>query len=81
MLVDLPEDRNPIGSKSVYKVKYKGDGTLDKNKAWLVANGFAQQEGIDYRETITPAATLVTIKLVLALATHFGWNIYQMDGC
>jgi hypothetical protein len=39
----------------------------------LIVKGFAQQEGIDYDETFAPTITikLVTIKLVLALATHF----------
>jgi hypothetical protein len=45
----------------------------------LVAKGFAQQEGIDYEETFPPTVKMVTIKLVLALAIHFGWTIFQMD--
>jgi hypothetical protein len=79
VLEDVPTDKKPIGCKWVYKVKYKADGTLDKHKARLVAKGFAQQEGIDYEETFTPTVKMVTIRLVLALAAHFGWTIYQMD--
>ena len=46
-LVDLPLGKKPIGCKWVYKNKYKGNGSLDKHKAKLVAKGFAQK-GIDY---------------------------------
>jgi hypothetical protein len=71
----LPLIKKPIGCKWVYKTKYKSDGTLDKHKARLVAKNFAQQEGIDYEETFSPTVKLVMIRLVLALAVHFGWTI------
>jgi hypothetical protein len=38
-LIALPLGKKPIFYKSVYKVKYKEDGTLDKYKAWLVKEG------------------------------------------
>ena len=71
--------RKPIVCKWVYKVKYNVDGTLDKHKARLVVKGFAQQEGIDYGDKFAPTAKMVAVRLVLALATHFGWTIVQID--
>ena len=41
--------------------------------------GYTQQEGIDYTDTFTPVAKLVTAKLLLALASINGWNLYQLD--
>jgi hypothetical protein len=51
-LVDPPIGIEPIGSKWVYKTKYKVDGSLDKHKERLVAKGYAQKEGIDYTKNI-----------------------------
>jgi hypothetical protein len=53
-LVDSPPDVKLIRCKWVYRIKYKTNGTIDKYKARLVAKGFAQQEGIDYEETLAP---------------------------
>lgn len=51
-LVPRPSSVNVVGSKWVYKLKYKEDGTLDRFKAWLVAQGYTQVSGEDYNETI-----------------------------
>lgn len=78
-LSELPLGKKPIGCKWVYKIKYKFDGTLDKYKARLVAKSFSQRQGIDYEETFAPTAKMSTIRLVLAMATQFGWKVHQMD--
>nr|GEX78268.1 retrovirus-related Pol polyprotein from transposon TNT 1-94 [Tanacetum cinerariifolium] len=50
-----------------------------KNKARLVAQGYNQQEGIDYDETFAPVARLEAIRIFLAFATYMNFIVYQMD--
>lgn len=52
-MVDLPTGKKAIGCKWVYKVKLKADGTLERCKARLVAQGFNQQYGLDYTEVFS----------------------------
>ncbi|XP_031262969.1 uncharacterized protein LOC116121164 [Pistacia vera] len=78
-LVPLPPGKVPIGCKWVYKLKYKADDTLERYKARLVVNGFTQQVGIDYEETFSPVVKIVTVRLVLAIASMKNWPLYHMD--
>jgi hypothetical protein len=50
-----------------------------KNKAHLVAQGFSQVEGLDFRKTFAPVARLEAIRFLLAFAASKGFKLYQMD--
>jgi histone deacetylase 1/2 len=53
-LVPHPRGQNIIVSRWVFKVKEKPDGTVDKFKARLVAQGLKQKYGVDYLDTFSP---------------------------
>ena len=55
------------------------NGIIIRNKARLVAQGYNQQEGIDYEETFAPVAKLEAIRMLLAFACHKNFILYQMD--
>ncbi|CAA7399994.1 unnamed protein product [Spirodela intermedia] len=78
-LVDLPHGRRAIGLKWVYKVKRDENGAVAKYKARLVVKGYAQRQGIDYDEVFAPVAQLDTVRLLIALAAHEGWEVHHMD--
>ena len=50
-----------------------------RNKARLVAQGYSQMEGVDYNETFAPVADIESIRILLALACHLKFKLYQMD--
>ncbi|GJV14030.1 putative ribonuclease H-like domain-containing protein [Tanacetum coccineum] len=57
-LVDLPNGKRPIGTKWVFRNKKDERGIVIKNKARLVAQGYTQEEGIDYDEMDVKSAFL-----------------------
>ena len=78
-LVPFFPDKHKVGNKCVFKLKHNPDGSIARHKVKLVAKGFLQEDGIDYTETFSPMVKQATIRLVLTLAIHFQWNLYQMD--
>ncbi|GJS44749.1 putative ribonuclease H-like domain-containing protein [Tanacetum coccineum] len=78
-LVDLPNGKRAIGTKWVYRNKKDERGIVIKNKARLVAQGYTQEEGIDYDEVFALVARIEAIRLFLAYASFKDFVMYQMD--
>ncbi|GJV00162.1 ribonuclease H-like domain, reverse transcriptase, RNA-dependent DNA polymerase [Tanacetum coccineum] len=78
-LVELPNGKRAIETKWVFRNKKDERGILIKNKARLVAQGYTQEEGIDYDEVFAPIARIKAIRLFLAYALFKDFVVYQMD--
>ncbi|GKE53502.1 putative ribonuclease H-like domain-containing protein, partial [Tanacetum coccineum] len=79
VLVDLPSGKKAISTKWVFKNKKDERSIVVKNKARLVAQGFRQEEGIDYDEVFALVSRIEAIRLFLAFASYIGFPVYQMD--
>lgn len=78
-LVPRPKERQVVKCKWVFHKKYDENGDLEKYKARLVACGYSQVEGTDYKETFSPVVKLKSIRTLLAIAVERNWKIHQVD--
>nr|GEV26732.1 ribonuclease H-like domain-containing protein [Tanacetum cinerariifolium] len=78
-LVDLPKGKHTTGTKWVYRNKKDNKGIVVRNKARLVAQGYTQEEGIDYDEVFAPVARIKAIRLFFAYASFMRFIVYQID--
>jgi hypothetical protein len=78
VLVPRPK-QNVIDTKWVFRNKQGEFGVVAKNKARLVGKGYTQVEGLDFGETYAPVASLESIRMLLAYATHHDFKLQQMD--
>jgi hypothetical protein len=61
------------------QTKYDSNGNVEKYKAWLVAKGFTQKEGLDYNETFSLVSCKDSFRIIMALVAHFDLELHQMD--
>ena len=62
----------------MFKVKHRADGTVDRFKARLVAQGYSQQQGIDYNEVVA-VTRANSIRVIISTANAMSMEIHQMD--
>ncbi|KAI0993606.1 hypothetical protein K3495_g14578, partial [Podosphaera aphanis] len=74
-----PNGINTVGTKWVFSVKYKADGTFERFKARLVARGFTQQYGVDYTETFAPTVQMATMRAFLSIVAAENLECWQFD--
>nr|GEW14371.1 retrovirus-related Pol polyprotein from transposon TNT 1-94 [Tanacetum cinerariifolium] len=77
-LVPVPYGKTIIGSRRVFRNKSDKTVIVIKKQARLVAQGYNQQEGIDYDETFALVARLEAIRIFLAFSTYMNYKVYQM---
>ena len=78
-ILPRPRGKNIVGSKWVFRIKRGPDGTIQKYKARIVAQGFTQIEGIDYDETFAPVTKFASLRTILAIAAELDLEVHQMD--
>lgn len=66
--------KNLVGYKWLFRIKRNLDGSISRYKVRLVAKGYTQTHGLDFKETSAPA-----IKVVLTIALASGWSFHQLD--
>ena len=63
----------------MFRNKMNEEGIVTRNKARLVAQGYSQEEGIDFEETFAPVARLEAIRILLAFTVSQSVKLFQMD--
>nr|GEV09306.1 hypothetical protein [Tanacetum cinerariifolium] len=79
VLVDLPPDCKTVRSKWIFKKKTDVDGIVHTYKACLVAKGYTQLYGVDYKETFSPVADIRAIRILISIAAFYDYEIWKMD--
>ena len=78
-LVDPLEGVKPIQCKWIFKRKTDADDNPTITKARLLAKGSSQVEGVDYDETLSLVAMLKSVRIMMAMAAYFEYEIWKMD--
>ncbi|GJZ97879.1 retrovirus-related pol polyprotein from transposon TNT 1-94 [Tanacetum coccineum] len=78
-LVDKPFGKNVIKLKWLCKNKNDEDQTVIRNKARLLAKGYAQEKGSNFEESFAPVARLEVVRIFVAYVAHKYFLIYHMD--
>ncbi|GJQ96628.1 retrotransposon protein, putative, ty1-copia subclass [Tanacetum coccineum] len=78
-LVKLHPDGKIVGSKWFFKKKTDMDGAVHTYKARTVVKGYTQTSGIDYKETFSHVADIRAIRILIAIAAYYDYEIWQMD--
>lgn len=72
---------NVVGSRWVFRIKQKSDGSFERYKTCLVAKGFHQKHGEDCDLTYSPVVKATTIRTIMAIATSRQWELHHLDIC
>ncbi|KAK9166665.1 hypothetical protein Scep_001856 [Stephania cephalantha] len=75
----VPFSSQQVGNKWIFSIKRNSDGSINRYKSRLVAQGFKQMPGIDFGEPNILVVKSATIHIFLSLAVKFGWSLRQLD--
>jgi len=79
LVFNIPHNSNLVSSKWVFKYKKDDCGNIIKRIARLVARGFSQKYGIDYKETFSPTLKQDSLRLITAITVQKDFEIVQID--
>lgn len=74
-MLNLPLRKKAIAIKWVLKVKLKADGSIERNKAWLVAKEYIQHKGMDNKETFSLVERFASIPPILVIGAYMDLEI------
>ena len=77
--MELREEKNVLGSRWHFTVKFEPNAKPCRRNARLVAKGFSLREEIDYKKTYSPTARLETFRVVKSIAAQNSWSSKQLD--
>nr|GEZ98061.1 putative retrotransposon Ty1-copia subclass protein [Tanacetum cinerariifolium] len=75
----IPPNYKIVGSKWLFKKMTDMDGNIHTYKARLVPKGFTQTYRVDYEETFSPVADIKAIRILIAIAAYYDYEIWKMD--
>ena len=75
----MPQGRKAIGCKWVFCIKRNSNGSIDRYKARLDANGYSLVEGVDYSDTFAPVAKMTSLRMLLAMVVIEDLELQQLD--
>ncbi|GJS55960.1 pentatricopeptide repeat-containing protein [Tanacetum coccineum] len=69
----------PLGVSGFFKKNTDVDGIVHVYKARLLAKGYTQLYGVDYKETFSPVADIRAIRILISIVAYYDYEIWQMD--
>ena len=79
LMMNVPPGSNIMHCHYVFTIKRNADGTIDKFKARLVADGNTQKHGIDFDRVFSAVVKASTLRLLLVLAALHDYDLHQID--
>jgi hypothetical protein len=78
-VVPRPKNAKVIGVRPVMRIKVNADGGIERYKLRLVAQGFNQKKGVDYKESYSPTLGMDVVRVIADIAAEEDLELHQLD--